>query len=105
MISKHLWKSVAASAFLAAVAVAGMSGCVSDGGSGGEPAASASPSSAEGRHLYFGRCTSCHSPEPVNDYTRAEWNSMVSHMRKKAKLKPYEEASLLAYVRANAADA
>ena len=105
MISKHSLRSLAASAFLVAVAVVGLIGCVSDGGSGGSAAPSTSPSLAEGRRLYFGRCTACHSPEPIDAYTRAEWESMVSHMRKKAKLKPHEVANLLAYLRANAADA
>jgi mono/diheme cytochrome c family protein len=74
------------------------------GGSGSASAAAGSPHAA-GKRIYLTRCTSCHSPEPVGDYTRSEWRSMVDHMRKRAKLQPDEEKALLAYLMANAFDA
>lgn len=60
---------------------------------------------ALGRRLYYGRCASCHAPEPIADYTRAEWREMVAHMRERAKLTPPEEAALIAFLMQNAADA
>lgn len=54
----------------------------------------------EGRRIYLRRCTACHSPEPVNGYTFAEWKVEVADMREDAKLKPDEERKLLAYLRA-----
>ena len=54
----------------------------------------------EGRRIYLRRCTSCHSPEPVNGYTFAEWQHQVDEMREEAKIKPEEEGKLLAYLRA-----
>ena len=54
----------------------------------------------EGRRIYLRRCTSCHSPEPVNSYTFAEWKHQVDEMREDAKIKPDEEGKLLAYLRA-----
>ena len=55
---------------------------------------------AEGRSIYLRRCTACHSPEPVNGYTFAEWREQVDEMREEAKIKPEEEGKLLAYLRA-----
>ncbi|MCB1231715.1 MAG: hypothetical protein KDN19_15705 [Verrucomicrobiae bacterium] len=83
------------------------SGCETTPAEAGKVSASATgtPSLAEGRRLYYGRCTSCHAPEPVDGYTRAEWRSEVAHMRKRAKLTPAEEADLLAFLMANALDA
>lgn len=60
---------------------------------------------ALGRRLYYGRCASCHAPEPITDYTKAEWRDMVAHMRQRAKLTPPEEAALIAFLMQNAADA
>lgn len=114
-ILSHILRSLPAFlAGAAGLALIFLAGCeTTPGGSGAaSPAAPAragvsgsSPSIAEGRRLYYGRCTSCHAPEPVNGYTRAEWRSEVSHMRKRAKLTTAEEAALLAFLMANALDA
>ena len=54
----------------------------------------------EGRKIYLRRCTACHSPQPVNGYSFAEWKEQVDEMREEAKIKPEEEGKLLAYLKA-----
>ncbi|MCB1085542.1 MAG: hypothetical protein KDM63_00730 [Verrucomicrobiae bacterium] len=90
-----------------AALIFGLSSCETTAPSGSAATASphspaAAPSLAEGKRLYYGRCTACHAPEPIADYTQSEWREMVAHMRKRAKLTPTEEASLVAYLMANA---
>lgn len=73
------------------------------GGSAGAsaPAAAGTP---DGRKLYYGRCTSCHAPDPVGDYTKAEWRGILAEMAPKAKLTGAERSAVTAYVMAHAAD-
>lgn len=93
---------------LAAAAAAGLAaaGCETVPSSVAPPGAPAGGADlALGHRLYYGRCAACHAPEPIDAYTRSEWREMVAHMRKRAKLTPAEEASLVAYLMRHAADA
>jgi len=84
------------------ILVAALAGC--ETGGGGSSSVSASPHGGggsmveQGRKLYVGRCTACHSPEPVRDYTRAEWATIIPEMSEESKLKPAQVAALRAYV-------
>lgn len=52
-----------------------------------------------GRQLYVGKCTKCHSVEPIRDYPLADWiDDIMPEMAEKSKLTAEENASVLAYV-------
>ena len=54
-----------------------------------------------GRQIYIGKCTKCHSAEPIRDYPLADWiGDILPEMSEKSKLTPAETASVLAYVQA-----
>lgn len=54
----------------------------------------------EGRRLYMTCAGSCHAPEPVLKYTRAEWlTTIVPEMSQEAKLSPQQVAALSAYLK------
>jgi uncharacterized membrane protein len=54
-----------------------------------------------GREIYIGKCTKCHSAEPVRGHSLADWKGeIMPEMSKKAKLSPGEEADVLAYITA-----
>ena len=54
-----------------------------------------------GRQIYVGKCTKCHSAEPIRDYPLADWiGDIMPEMSEKSKLTPAETASVLAYVQA-----
>ncbi len=53
---------------------------------------------AAGRKIYLGRCTACHSPEPVRDYTLAEWRELLPDMSADANLSIVQEEHLMAYI-------
>ena len=81
-----------------------LSGCetTQEGGSADAAAASAGHSPAdpisEGRRLYYGRCTACHAPEPVTDYSRAEWPGIIAEMGAEANLTALQRRAVMAYV-------
>ena len=52
----------------------------------------------EGRSIYVGRCAKCHAVEPVLDYTRAEWATIMPDMAERTKLTGGETAAVTAYV-------
>ncbi len=53
-----------------------------------------------GRDLYGGRCTNCHSADPIHKYSLSRWREITEEMAPKAKLRPDEKAALLAYIEA-----
>ena len=54
-----------------------------------------------GRQIYVGKCTKCHSAEPIRNYPLAEWiDDIMPEMSEKSKLTGEENASVLAYVQA-----
>jgi len=60
----------------------------------GEPAALLE----QGRRLYGGPCSSCHTPYLPAKYSAAEWARIVADMRERAKLSASERDAVLAYV-------
>jgi mono/diheme cytochrome c family protein len=55
---------------------------------------------AEGRRIYLGQCTACHSAEPVSRYSRERWKEIVGEMSSEAKLTTGQESALWAYLAA-----
>lgn len=77
------------------VAAALLGGCAT---SGGGSAASASGDAPDGRRLYLTCSGSCHSPEPVRDYSREEWLTILPDMIGEAKMPPDKARVLTDYV-------
>ena len=53
---------------------------------------------AQGRKIYYGRCTACHQPEPVEYYTLAEWDALLPEMSEDAKLNAQQQQALRAFI-------
>lgn len=93
-------------AFVAAVAAAAASllagGCATTGDLAPLPSApSPGLGVSEGRRVYLTCAGSCHSPEPVLKYSRAEWlGKHIPEMSQEAKLRPDQVAALESYIRA-----
>lgn len=67
----------------------------------GKASSSALPQLEEGRFLYLGKCTKCHSPVPIRKHNMTEWdNDILPVMNKKSRLTPAEAAALRAYIQA-----
>ena len=54
----------------------------------------------EGRRIFTGACTSCHSADPVEKHAPEEWRSIVAQMACRAKLDATRQSALLAYLAA-----
>lgn len=54
----------------------------------------------DGRRLFASRCISCHTPEPIEKYTSAEWRSNVLRMANRAGLDEAEISRISAYLAA-----
>lgn len=52
----------------------------------------------QGRKIYYGRCTACHQPEPVEYYTLAEWDALLPEMSEDAKLNAQQQKALRAFI-------
>lgn len=76
------------------------------------PAATAPPPPAEptytaaaieaGKIIYETKCTRCHAPKPVQDYTTTRWVGILRAMVPKARLDSVQTIQLTAYVNTNA---
>ena len=53
---------------------------------------------AEGRHLYVTKCARCHAPEPVRDYSVAEWEGLLPEMNEESNLDVEEGEAVREYV-------
>lgn len=53
-----------------------------------------------GRRIFAGKCTACHTADPVGKYTPAEWRGIVSDMAHRTKLDPAQQSALVAYIEA-----
>ena len=54
----------------------------------------------EGRRIFTGACTACHSASPVEKHAPGEWQSIVAQMAPRAKLDAARQSALLAYLAA-----
>jgi uncharacterized membrane protein len=55
----------------------------------------------QGRALYVGKCTKCHTAEPIHNYTMAQLTGdIIPEMSEKAHLTPQDHSALMAYVTA-----
>lgn len=96
------WIPSAVSGLVSLAFTLGLGACVSSGGGGdrGTKKSSTTPVSPleEGRKIFVGRCTACHSPEPILDYTLQEWRDLLPEMSADAKLNATQEQALMAYI-------
>ena len=53
-----------------------------------------------GRRIFAGKCTACHTADPVGKYTATEWRGIVSDMAARTKLDAAQQSALLAYIEA-----
>jgi mono/diheme cytochrome c family protein len=55
----------------------------------------------QGRRIFAGPCTSCHTADPVGKYSVAEWRAIVDDdMGDRARLNSAERSALIAYISA-----
>jgi len=67
------------------------------------PVADGSSQLARGRIIYVTKCAKCHAPEPVQNYTAAEWHTIMPEMVEETHLNPADAAAVMAYVESIAA--
>ncbi len=61
----------------------------------------ASPATLEdGRRIFTGACTACHSAKPAARYSESEWHRIVGEMAARTKLDASRQSILLAYLTA-----
>ena len=53
-----------------------------------------------GRHIYLNQCIQCHTVEPIDRYSLAEWHDILPEMNAESKLNATQAAELKAYIRA-----
>ena len=99
----ELHPSVRILAVLALVLVAGSCDPGGEPGGGASSARTGDPH-AEGRRLYLTRCTACHAPEPLGDYSAAEWRSIIPDMAIESKLTASQQEAVLNYVLSGASN-
>jgi len=51
-----------------------------------------------GRHLYTGRCATCHSIDPVTKHSADRWRVIVDKMADEAELSASEKSAVLTYI-------
>jgi mono/diheme cytochrome c family protein len=55
----------------------------------------------EGRRIFGGQCTTCHTADPVSRYTVGEWHAIIDDdMGQRAKLDRNQRDALMAYISA-----
>ena len=54
----------------------------------------------EGRRIFTGACTACHSADPVGRFSTGEWHRIVGEMADRSKLDAARQSALLAYIAA-----
>ena len=95
--------------FIGLMLTLGLAGCrTSPGGSTASPPPLppggalliAPETAASGRQLYVNKCARCHKFYDPAGYDAAEWDSWMTKMSKKAKLKPEQTAVLAQYLAA-----
>jgi mono/diheme cytochrome c family protein len=65
------------------------------------PAAAGAPADRleRGRKIYLKQCITCHTVQPVDGWTIAEWEKILPEMNEEAHLKPAESEDLWTYIR------
>ena len=58
----------------------------------------ANAGSMDGRKIFFGRCTRCHTADPLERHTVGEWRRIVDEMAGRTRLSPEERTALLSYI-------
>jgi len=94
------WRACLVAAMAGAIFLTGCE-TTPDGGSAGTSASAAHPPAdpiSEGRRLYYGRCTACHAPEPVTDFSLSEWPGIIAEMGDEANLTAAQRKAVMAFV-------
>lgn len=53
-----------------------------------------------GRALFAGRCTACHSADPLEKYPLSRWREIVADMAHRSKIDTAQESAILTYIAA-----
>ena len=53
-----------------------------------------------GRALFAGRCTSCHSADPVEKYSPPRWREILADMAHRSKIDTAQQSAILTYIAA-----
>lgn len=87
---------------ISAAAVAWLIGCATNQQSG-EVAGRTTPSTAEksGAQLWAENCVRCHNIRSPSNYSRAQWDVVMMHMRVRANLTPEEHKKILAFLKSS----
>ena len=89
-----------------AVLAAGIGVLLASCQSGGVPSSAGSSSGAGsraggrsvGERLYLTRCTACHAPEPISNFSASQWRKIIPEMSLEAKLNAGQQKEVLDYV-------
>src|SRR3954451_23777080 len=52
----------------------------------------------DGRKIFFGRCTRCHTADPLEQHTVVEWRKILEEMAGRTRLSAAEHAALLSFI-------
>jgi hypothetical protein len=91
-------RTLAAYALLGGVLVLHLLGCATGGES---PARAASVSSKGAAQLWAENCNRCHNSRPPGEFSDAQWQVIVHHMRVRAGLTAEESRQILAFLKAS----
>ena len=99
-VCKSIWLPAALIIIFCAAAAWLVLGCATNKQSG-EVAAGMTPSAAEksGAQLWAENCVRCHNIRSPSNYSPAQWEVVMMHMRVRANLTPEEHKKILAFLK------
>ena len=99
-VCKSIWLPAALIIIFCAAATWLVLGCAANKQSG-EVAAGTSPSAVEksGAQLWAENCVRCHNIRSPSNYSPAQWEVVMMHMRVRANLTPEEHKKILAFLK------
>ena len=99
-VCKSIWLPTALIIIFCAAAAWLVLGCAANRQSG-EVAAGTTPSAAEksGAQLWAENCVRCHNIRSPSNYSAAQWEVVMMHMRVRANLTPEEHKKILAFLK------
>jgi len=83
-------------ALLATLAAVAIGGCA-----GQDPAATKAPPSKGAAQLWSENCNRCHNLRPPGEFSDAQWDVIVHHMRVRANLTAEEHRQILTFLKAS----
>jgi cytochrome c553 len=99
-VCKSIWLPAALITIFCGAAAWLVLGCAANKQSG-EVAAGTAPSAAEksGAQLWAENCVRCHNIRSPSNYSPAQWEVVMMHMRVRANLTPEEHKKILAFLK------